>query len=200
MLVVGLTGGIGSGKSTVSAMLAARGAVVVDADVLARQVVEPGGAAYAGVVERFGPDVVRPDGTLDRPALAELVFSDPAALADLNALTHPAVKALIAERLSAEASTDAVVVLVIPLLAESGRYPTAGVIVVDCPEDVAVRRLVERRGMTDHAARLRVAAQASRADRLAIADVVVRNDGSLEDLAAEVARAWAWIEGLKRDM
>lgn len=200
MVVVGLTGGIGSGKSTVSAMLAARGAVIVDADVLARQVVEPGGPAYAGVVERFGPDVVRPDGTLDRPALAELVFSDPAALADLNALTHPAVKALIAERLSAEASGDAVVVLVIPLLAESGRYPTAGVIVVDCPEDVAVRRLVERRGMTEHGARLRVAAQATRTDRLAIADVVVRNDGSLEDLAAEVARTWEWIEGLRRQL
>jgi len=197
MLAVGLTGGIGSGKTTVSEMLAARGAVVVDADVLARQVVEPGGPAYAGVVERFGRAVVRPDGTLDRPALAEIVFSDGAALADLNALTHPPVKTLIAERLAAEASGDAVVVLVIPLLAESGRYPTAGVIVVDCPEEVAVRRLVEDRGMSPDEVRRRLAAQASRAERLAIADHIITNDGSLDELRAEVDHAWAWIEGLR---
>lgn len=197
MLVVGLTGAIGSGKSTVSAMLAARGAVIVDADVLARQVVEPGGPAYAGVVERFGPAAVRPDGTLDRAALAEIVFSDPAALADLNALTHPPVKALIADRLAQEPSGDAVVVLVVPLLAESGRYPVAGVLVVDCPEDVAVRRLVEHRGMTEDAARRRLAVQASRPDRLAIADHVVANHGSVDDLAVEVDRAWEWIEGLR---
>ncbi len=197
MLVVGLTGGIGSGKSTVSAMFEARGAVVVDADVLARQVVEPGGSAYAGVVARFGPEVVRADGTLDRAALAGIVFSDPAALADLNALTHPAVRALIAERVAAEASGDAVVVLVVPLLAESGRYPTAAVIVVDCPEEVAVRRLVEHRGMTEDAARRRVAAQATRAVRLALADHVITNDGTLEDLRAEVDHAWHWIESLR---
>ncbi len=198
MLVVGLTGGIGSGKSAVAAMLAARGAVIVDADELARQVVEPGGAAYQGVVERFGPSVVRDDGTLDRPALAEIVFSDRAALGDLNALTHPAVRALIAERLAEQSAGDAVVVLVIPLLAESGRYPVAGVLVVDCPEEVAVRRLVEHRGMSEDAARRRLAAQARRADRLAIADHVIANDGSLDDLAVEVDRAWAWIEGLRR--
>ncbi|MDP9072096.1 MAG: dephospho-CoA kinase, partial [Actinomycetota bacterium] len=197
MLVVGLTGGIGSGKSAVSALLAARGAVIVDADVLARQVVEPGGAAYQGVVERFGSSVVRDDGTLDRPALAEIVFSDRAALEDLNALTHPPVKALIAERLAEQSSGDAVVVLVIPLLAESGRYPVAGVLVVDCPEEVAVARLVEHRGMSEAAARRRLAAQVRRADRLAIADHVIANDGSLDDLAVEVDRAWAWIEELR---
>ncbi len=196
--MVGLTGGIGSGKSTVSNMLAARGAVVVDADVLARQVVEPGGPAYAGVVERFGPAVVRPDGTLNRPALADIVFSDPDALADLNALTHPAVKALIAERLAEEAAGDSVVVLVVPLLLESGRYPTAGIMVVDCPEDVAVRRLVEHRGMTEDAARRRLAAQASRAERLTAADHVIVNDGSLADLVPAVDRAWEWIEALRR--
>ncbi len=178
-------------------MLAARGAVIVDADVLARKVVEPDGPAYAGVVERFGPTVVGRDGTLDRPALAEIVFSDPAALADLNALTHPPVRALIAARLAAEDASDAVVVLVIPLLVESGRYPTDAVMVVDCPEDLAVRRLVEHRGMTEEAARRRVSAQASRSARLAIADHVVLNDGSLEELAREVDRAWAWIEGLR---
>lgn len=197
MLVVGLTGGIGSGKSAVSAMLAARGAVIIDADVLARQVVEPGGPAYQGVADRFGPSVVRADGTLDRPALAAIVFSDAGALAELNALTHPPVKALIAERLAEQSSGEAVVVLVIPLLAESGRYPVAGVMVVDCPEDVAVRRLVEHRGMTEDAARRRVAAQASRADRLAIADHIITNDGSVDDLAIEVDRAWEWIEGLR---
>ncbi len=196
--MVGLTGGIGSGKSTVSNMLAARGAVVVDADVLARQVVEPGGPAYAGVVERFGPAVVRPDGTLNRPALADIVFSDPDARADLNALTHPAVKALIAERLAEEAAGDSVVVLVVPLLLESGRYPTAGIMVVDCPEDVAVRRLVEHRGMTEDAARRRLAAQASRAERLTAADHVIVNDGSLADLVPAVDRAWEWIEALRR--
>ncbi len=198
MVVVGLTGGIGSGKSAVSAMLAARGAVVVDADLLARQVLEPGGAAYAGVVERFGPSVVRADGTVDRAALADVVFSDPAALADLNALTHPPVKALIAEQLAAVASGDTVVVLVVPLLVETGQYPVVGVMVVDSPEEVAVRRLVEYRGMTEVAARRRLAAQASRADRVAVADHVIRNDGSLDDLAVEVDRAWDWIESLRR--
>jgi len=197
MVVVGLTGGIGSGKSTVSEMLAARGAVVVDADVLARRVVEPGGPAYTGVVERFGPSVVRPDRTLDRAALADVVFSDAGALADLNALTHPPVKALIAERLAAEAPGDAVVVLVVPLLAESGQYPTAGVIVVDCPEEVAVGRLVEHRGMTAADARRRLAAQASRSQRLALADHVIANGGSLADLASAVDRAWDWIESLR---
>ena len=197
MLVVGLTGAIGTGKSTVSQMLAARGATVVDADLLARRVVEPGGPAYAGVVERFGPSVVRPDGSLDRPALAEIVFSDAGALADLNALTHPPVKALIAERLAAEATSDAVVVLVVPLLVESGRYPTAGVIVVDCREEVAVRRLVEHRGMTEDAVRRRLAAQAPRSARLAVADHVIDNNGSLEELRGEVDRAWDWIESLR---
>jgi dephospho-CoA kinase len=197
MLVVGLTGGIGSGKSTVSEMLAARGAVIVDADVLAREVLAPGGPAYAGVLERFGPSIVRGDGTVDRAALAGIVFSDAAALADLNALTHPPVKARIAERLAEQASGDAVVVLVIPLLAETGRYPTAGVIVVDCPEDVAVRRLVERRGMTEDAARRRLSAQISRSARLAIADRVIPNSGSLDDLRVEVDRAWEWIEALR---
>ncbi len=197
MVVVGLTGAIGSGKSTVSEMLATRGAVVVDADVLARQVVEPGGPAYAGVVARFGPSVVCPDDTLDRSALADVVFSDADALADLNALTHPPVRALIADRLAAEGPADAVVVLVVPLLVESGKYPTAGVIVVDCPEEAALRRLVEQRGMTEDAARRRLASQASRSARLALADHVIDNSGSLMDLRAEVDRAWEWIEGLR---
>ena len=195
MLVVGLTGGIGSGKSTVSAMLAGRGAVVVDADVISRQVVEPGAPAYRAVVERFGPEVVRADGTLDRGRLAEIVFADDGARADLNAIVHPAVAAAMDERMATEAHTDHVVVLEVPLLVESqsGRPHLAGVIVVDAPEATAVGRLVERRGMTEDDARARLAAQASREERLARADFVIDNTGDLDHLAGEVERCWAWI-------
>ena len=141
MLVVGLTGGIGSGKSTVSRLLGERGAVIVDADVAARKVVEPGGPAYQAVVDRFGPGILAPDGTIDRPALAAIVFTDPAARADLEGITHPAVGVLINEQLAAEAGTDHVVVLDVPLLVESGRKGTAGVIVVDCPPETAIARV-----------------------------------------------------------
>ena len=201
MVVVGLTGAIGSGKSTVSAMLAARGAVVVDADLLARQAVEPGGPAHPAVVERFGPAVLAEDGTVDRRALADVVFADPAALADLNAIVHPAVASAVAERLAAEAEGDGdkVVVLDVPLLVESAEVvpALAGVVVVDCPPELAVRRLVERRGMAEADVRARMAAQASREERLARADVVIDNSRDLDHLAAEVDRAWAWIEGLR---
>ena len=197
MLVVGLTGGIGAGKSAVAAMLAARGATIVDTDKIARQVVEPGTPAHAAVVARFGTAVLHPDGTLNRQALADLVFADPEALAALNAIVHPAVRAVVADRVAAEADTDHVVVLVVPLLVESGAYHVAGVIVVDCAEDVAVARLVERRGMSEADARRRLAAQATRPRRLASADFVIQNDGSWEDLEAEVECAWTWITGLR---
>ena len=199
MLVVGLTGGIGSGKSTVSGLLAQRGAAIIDADLIAREVVEPGGLAYAGVIERFGPGIVTADGTIDRPKLAEVVFADPDARRDLNGLTHPAVGAVMAERLAAHRDTGDIVVLDIPLLAEGGRdrYGLAGVIVVDTPVDVAVRRLVDHRGFTEADARARVAAQVTREARRAIADVVIDNAGSLADLEAEVDRAWAWLDGLR---
>jgi dephospho-CoA kinase len=199
VLAVGLTGGIGSGKSTVSSLLASRyGAVVLDADVIVREVQAPGGRAYAGIVERFGPSVVSADGSLDRAALAALVFADASALADLGRLTHPFVGQVMAARLADLASTDAVVVLDIPLLAERGRdaYPVAGVIVVDCPTEVAVSRLVEGRGFSEADARARVAAQISREKRRAIADVVIDNSGPLEDLAPQVDTAWSWIEDL----
>src|SRR5205085_855298 len=149
--------GIGSGKSTVSAMLARRGAVILDADVIAREVVEPGGPAYAGVVERFGSAIVAADGTIDRPALAAIVFNDDDARRDLNRLTHPAVGKVMAERLAEQAASGNVVVLDIPLLAEGGRdrYGLSGVIVVDAPVDLAVRRLVEQRGMSEADARAR---------------------------------------------
>lgn len=195
MVVVGLTGGIGSGKSTVSAMLAARGATVIDADRLAREVVAPGTPGYREVVARFGPDVVAADGSLDRRLLADVVFGDPAALADLNAIVHPEVRARIEERLAelrSAAPDDGVVVLEIPLLIESGRsYGAAAVIVVDCEEDVAVRRLVEQRGMDEDDARRRMAAQVPRAERVAAADLVIDNSGSKAELEARVDRIWA---------
>jgi dephospho-CoA kinase len=191
--LVGLTGGIGAGKSTVSALLAERGAVVVDADAVVRDLQAPGTPVFGAIVERFGPGVVGPDGALDRPALAAVVFSDPAALSDLNAIVHPAVGVEIARRLAEQAGGDRVVVLDVPLLVESGRYRVAGVLVVDVPPEVAVERLVRDRGMTEEDARARMARQARREDRLAAADLVIDNAGSREDLEAAVARAWAWI-------
>jgi dephospho-CoA kinase len=175
-------------------LLAGRGAVVVDADLLARQVVEPGSAGYQAVLDRFGPAVAAPDGGLDRRALADLVFADPSALADLNAIVHPAVRAAIAGRLAELRDGDGVVVLDIPLLVESGRsYGAAAVLVVDCPEDVAVRRLVEQRGMDEADARRRMAAQVPRTERLAAADLVIDNSGSREQLEAEVERVWTFL-------
>lgn len=195
MVVVGLTGGIGSGKSTVAVLLAAKGATVIDADRLARDVVAPGTPGYDEVVVRFGPSVVAADGSLDRRALADVVFADPAALADLNAIVHPAVRAAVEKRLADLRSTgpdDGVVVLEIPLLIESGRsYGAAAVIVVDCTEEVAIRRLVEGRGMDEADARRRMAAQISRLDRLAAANLVIDNSGSRADLGGEVDRVWA---------
>lgn len=198
MLLVGLTGGIGSGKSTVSALLAERGAVVVDADVIAREIVEPGEPAYEAVVERFGPGVVLPGGALDRPAIAAIVFDDREALRDLERITHPAVGVRMAERMAEEAATDHVVVLDVPLLVEKGTYATAGTIVVDVDPEVALRRLVDQRGMDEADARRRMANQVSRDDRLAKADFVIANGGTLEDLRAEVERCWAWVQDLAR--
>lgn len=197
VVVVGLTGGIGSGKSTVSALLAQRGAVIIDADVIAREVVAPGGPAYQGVVDRFGAGILLPDGTIDRPALAEIVFNDPAALAELNRLTHPVVGAVIAERMGAHAETEAVVVLDVPLLVESGRDNVAALIVVDCPEGVALDRLVRLRGMDPEDARRRMAAQASRDERRARADIVIDNSGDLASLEAQVDEAWTRIQALR---
>jgi dephospho-CoA kinase len=198
VLLVGLTGGIGSGKSTVSAMLAERGAVVIDADVIAREVVEPGQPAFAAVVERFGSGVVAPDGTLDRAAIAAIVFNDRDALKDLEAITHPAVGARMVELMQEQSDTDNVVILDVPLLVEKGTYETAGTVVVDVDSELAVRRLVEQRGMTEDDARRRMAAQVSREERLAKADFVIANAGSLEDLRAEVDRCWRWLQQLAR--
>jgi dephospho-CoA kinase len=195
MFLVGLTGGIGSGKSTVAAGLAARGAAVVDADAVSREVMEPGGAAYGPVVERFGPGILGPDGRIDRPAVAALVFNDKEALAALNGITHPIIGRVMAERMEAAAATARVVVLDIPLLniATKDRFTFSAIVVVDTPEDTAVDRLVGQRAFSEADARARIAAQISREERKALADVVIDNSGSRPDLEAEIDRAWAWI-------
>jgi dephospho-CoA kinase len=194
VIVIGLTGGIGAGKSTVAAQLASRGAVIVDADRIARDVVEPGGAAFPAIVEHFGRDVLGDDGRLDRPALAAVVFRDREARAALEAITHPAIQAEMARQVAAHADAP-VVVMDIPLL-KARREPMAGVLVVDVPEELAVRRLVDQRGFDEGDARRRIAAQITREERRSIADVVVDNSGDQAQLAAEIDRVWAWIEGL----
>ncbi len=187
---VGLTGGIGSGKSTVSALLREHGAVVIDYDQIAREVVEPGSPGLAAIAQRFGTEVLAPDGSLDRPALGAIVFADEAARRDLEAITHPAVRARAAE-LEGQAGSSGVVVHDIPLLAESGeRGPYDVVVVVDVPVEVQVDRLVRDRGMSPEEAQARIGAQASRDDRAAVADVVVDNSGSLEELTAAVRDLW----------
>ena len=196
MLLIGLTGGIGSGKSTVSAALARRGATIVDADAVVRDLQEPGQPVFRQIVERFGPGVVAADGALDRPALAAIVFQDEAARTALNAIVHPPVGAEIRRRVAA-ADGDGVVVLDVPLLGGSTRDQVAGVLVVDCPVETAVERLVASRGMDEADARARIAVQLPREERLALADFVVDNSGPPEALEAEVDRAWAWIEGLR---
>ncbi len=199
MLLIGLTGGIGSGKSTVSAALAARGAVVIDADAIVRELQEPGTRVFDEMVERFGAGIVAEDGSLDRAAVADLVFTDPEALADLGKIVHPRVGEEIARRLVELAETDQVVILDVPLLVESGRDDMAGTIVVDLDPDVAVRRLVEHRGFAEEDARNRIARQVSREDRLAKADFVVDNHGDLEELGPQIDAAWAWIESQRPD-
>lgn len=197
VLLVGLTGGIGSGKSSVSEHLAGKGAVVIDADAITRELQQPGTAVFDAMVERFGPGIVAPDGVLDRPAIADVVFNDAEALVDLNNIVHPAVGAEIARRLEKELQTDRVVVLDVPLLVESGRDDLAALIVVDTDPEIAVRRLVEQRGFRETDARARIARQASREDRLARADFVITNDGTRDELRQRVDQCWEWIDGLR---
>jgi dephospho-CoA kinase len=196
MILVGLTGGIGSGKSSVSALLAAKGAVIVDADAITRDLQQPGQPVLAAIVSRFGPDVLAGDGSLDRARLAGIVFADADALKALNDIVHPAVGAEIARRVEAERPTDHVVVLDIPLLVEGGRYRAAGLLVVDTPVDVAVARLVEYRGMDEADVRARIGRQATREQRLAVADRVIDNSGDPASLVAQVDEAWEWMRSL----
>ncbi|PAU49008.1 dephospho-CoA kinase, partial [Streptomyces albireticuli] len=193
MLSVGLTGGIGAGKSEVSRLLASYGAVVVDSDKIAREVVEPGTPGLAAVVAEFGPGVLTPEGALDRPALGAIVFADPGRLAALNAIVHPLVRERSAQ-LEAAAGPDAVLVHDVPLLAENGLAPLYDlVIVIDASTETRLDRLVGLRGMTPDEARARMAAQATREARLAIADVVIENDGSRGELEARVREVWAGL-------
>lgn len=197
MHAIGLTGGIGSGKSTVSALLAAKGAVIIDADAITREVQQPGTEVFRAMVERFGPGIVAADGALDRQAVADIVFNDPEALADLQGIVHPAVGAETTRRLLEQADTDHLVVLDIPLLVESaGKRPVAGIVVVDVDPEVAVERLVRFRGMEEDDVRARMARQASREERLARADLVIDNSGTVEELAARVDALWPEIEVL----
>ena len=198
MYLIGLTGGIASGKSVVAARLAERGAVVVDADKLAREVVEPGTPALAAIADRFGADVISADGSLNRPALGAIIFTDPEARLALNAITHPAVwkraRELFAEAESAD--PDAVVVYDVPLLAEAAadRPITFDlVVVVDASAETRLKRLVELRGLSEDEARHRISSQASDAERLALADVVVESDGSLAETLAQADALYARV-------
>jgi dephospho-CoA kinase len=201
MLRVGLTGGIGSGKSEVSRRLAERGAAIIDADQSARDVVAPGTPGLEQVVAAFGDGVLAPDGSLDRPKLGQIVFGDEAALGRLNAIVHPLVHQHMAdaeERAIRSGGDEAVIVHDIPLLAEAGDSRSAGfdlVIVVDVPREAQLERLTGRRGMKAEDAEARMANQATREGRLAIADIVIDNSGSLEELDKRVDEVWA---GLRR--
>lgn len=191
MLRVGLTGGIGSGKSEVSRRLSRLGAVLIEADQIAREVVAPGTAGLAAVVDAFGPSVLARDGSLDRPRLGELVFADQALRARLNSIVHPLIGARMRE-LERAAPPEAIVVHDVPLLAENSLASAYDVVlVVDSPPDSQVERLVRHRGLTVEQVRARLAAQASREQRLAVADLVIDNSGSLADLDRAVADVWA---------
>ncbi|MEV4685259.1 dephospho-CoA kinase [Streptomyces kurssanovii] len=190
MLTVGLTGGIGAGKSEVSRLLASYGAVVVDADKIAREVVEPGTPGLAAVVDAFGTEILAADGSLDRPKLGSIVFADPERLAALNGIVHPLVGARSRE-LEQAAGPDDVVVHDVPLLTENKLQSLYDlVIVVDASPKTQLDRLVRLRGMTESEARSRMAAQATREERLAIADLVIDNDGPLEELEPQVREVW----------
>ncbi|MEU9014796.1 dephospho-CoA kinase [Streptomyces sp. NPDC048479] len=191
MLKVGLTGGIGAGKSEVSRLLVSYGAVLIDADKIAREVVEPGTPGLAAVVEAFGPEILAADGTLDRPRLGSIVFSDADRLAALNAIVHPLVGARSME-LEGTAGPDAVVIHDVPLLTENNLATLYDlVIVVDASPETRLDRLVRLRGMAESEARARMAAQATREQRRAIADLVIDNDGPLEQLEPQVRKVWA---------
>ncbi|MFB7027343.1 MULTISPECIES: dephospho-CoA kinase [unclassified Streptomyces] len=190
MLKVGLTGGIGAGKSEVSRLLVSYGAVLIDADRIAREVVEPGTPGLAAVVEAFGDGVLTAEGTLDRPKLGSVVFADAERLATLNAIVHPLVGARSAE-LESRAETGDVVVHDVPLLTENGLAPLYDlVVVVDASPETQLDRLVRLRGMDESEARARMAAQATRARRLAVADLVIDNDGPLDALEPQVRKVW----------
>ena len=197
MILIGLTGGIGSGKSEVARLLIARGAELIDADQIVRELQQPGAEVYIKMVEIFGNEVVAPDKTLDRAAIATKVFSDATLLKTLNELVHPIVRRVMNERVESFRDTSKVVVLDIPLLVENPREGLDGVLVVDLDVEIAVKRLIEQRNMKAEDARARVAKQATREQRLAIAGHVIDNSGDRDQLAKKVDVAWSWIISLK---
>ena len=200
MLLLGLTGGIGSGKSTVSAELASRGAIVIDADLVVRELQSPGGVVLNAMVEHFGNNILADDGTLNRQAVADIVFNDPEQLKALNAIVHPKVGEEIDSRIEAQRDTDNVVILDVPLLVESKAYETEGIIVVDTDPELAVQRLVEFRGFNADDARARMKLQATREERRAVAAFIVPNDGTQEELMTHIEECWAWIQSKRNGM
>lgn len=194
MILVGLTGGIGSGKTTVSAALAQRGAVIVDADAIVHELQAPGTPVLAAMVKEFGEEILDSSGQLNRAAVAHRVFGDQAALSRLGEIVHPPVREEIFARVLAEADTDHVVVLDIPLLTESGWEGLIGTIVVDLDPAVAVERLVAHRGFSREDAEARIARQATREERREKAAIVIDNSGTLVDLEPQIEKAWEWIE------
>jgi dephospho-CoA kinase len=196
VILVGLTGGIGSGKSTVSGLLQARGAVIIDADAIVREVQQPGSPVLVELAQKFGSDVLAQDGSLDRQAVANIVFADPDALKSLNAIVHPAVGREMNERMIAQRASNNVVILDIPLLTENPREGLQGRIVVDIPVELQVQRLTSFRGFDEADARARISRQATRQERLDKADFVVDNSGGLEDLIPQIDLLWTWLLSL----
>jgi dephospho-CoA kinase len=195
MLAVGLTGGIGSGKSAVAELLVARGAVLIDADQVARDVVVPGGPAYQPLIDRFGAGIVAADGTIDRPALAAVAFVDEDTRLALNAITHPAIGIAMIEARDALAETDNIVILAIPLLTALHRDTVKlhKVVVVDCPTEIALTRLIAQRGFAQSDAEARIRSQISREERKKEADYVLDNSGGRDALEIKVAKLWDWL-------
>lgn len=199
MLLVGLTGGIGSGKSTVARMLEKRGAVVFDADVLARQAVAPGTPGFHRVVDRFGPNVLAPGGDLDREALASVVFADPAARRDLEAIVHPEVRRMFAEGCEEYEGTDRVVVFSAPLLVETGMHTAfQALLVVSTSVETQVERLMRERGLSESSIRARIAAQLPLEAKAEVADVIIDNEGTTEELEGQVERVWRDLQARAR--
>ena len=196
MILVGLTGGIGSGKSTISSLLEGKGAIIIDADAIVREVQLPGSPVLTELAEKFGTSVLATDGSLDRQAVANIVFTDPDALKALNAIVHPAVGKEMNRRMIEQRTTDHVVVLDIPLLTENPREGLQGKIVVDVPVEVQVERLVKFRGFDEADARARISRQATREQRLSTADFVVDNSGDLADLQPQIDKLWLWLNSL----
>ncbi len=197
MILIGLTGGIGSGKSEVARLLTERGAEIIDADLIVRELQQPSAEVYEKMIELFGSEVVAADKSLDRTAIAKKVFTDESLLKTLNQLVHPIVRRVMNERVESFRDTDKVVVLDIPLLVENPREGLDGVLVVDLDAEIAVKRLVEQRNMSADDARARIAKQATREQRLAIADHVIDNSGDRNALTQKIEIAWSWIKSLK---